>query len=151
MRKRELWKAFSKHHYLAHSFNVSSSVYVATVNGQLAAFQAVITFPHARIKNGVRLHRTVVLPAFQGIGLGGIITKHVVDMYHRNGHKIFTTTTHPARIRQLSRSPDWICTHKGRVSPNGSTSAKSTSMNKTNSRSRITTSWKYAPGKGAKS
>ncbi|MBN8824461.1 MULTISPECIES: hypothetical protein [unclassified Spirosoma] len=107
-----------------------------------------MAFPHAHIKNGVRLHRTVVLPAFQGIGLGGILTKHIADMYHRSGHALFTTTTHPARIRQLSKSPDWICTHKGRVSANTTATAKGASFNKSNSRGRITTSWKYAPGKG---
>lgn len=118
-------------------------MYVATVNDQLAGFQAVINFPHAHLKNAVRLHRTVVQPAFQGIGLGGVLTSYVVDMYHRNGTKVFTTTTHPARIRQLSRSPNWICTHKGRVGKVGKNSAM-----KSSSSSRITTSWKYAPGKG---
>ncbi|UHG93625.1 GNAT family N-acetyltransferase [Spirosoma oryzicola] len=140
LRKRELWKAFSKHHYLAHTFNASAWVYVATVNGQLAGFLAVLNFPHPKVKNAIRLHRTVVLPAFQGIGLGNVLTSHVVKMYHRNGTKIFTTTTHPARIKQLSKSPDWTCTHKGRVSPAG----KNGTM-KRHSESRITTSWRYAP------
>ncbi|WP_234734811.1 GNAT family N-acetyltransferase [Tellurirhabdus bombi] len=141
-RKRELWKAFAKYHYLSDSFNVAAQVFVVTVNGQLAGFTAVLNFPHAIVKNALRIHRTVVLPAFQGIGLGITLRNMIAARVTSQGKQLLTTTTHPALIRQMHNDPRWVCTFKGRHSKPGKKSKLQVS-----SCNRLTTSWKYVPPK----
>ncbi|GAB3272877.1 hypothetical protein GCM10027347_44840 [Larkinella harenae] len=113
-------------------------MFVATVNGQLAGFTAVLTFPHPVVKNCLRIHRTVVLPSFQGLGLGIKLRNTIASLITREGRKLITTTTHPALIRQMQKDPLWACTAKKRHPKPG----KSSQFNSTSS-NRITTSWKY--------
>jgi hypothetical protein len=91
----------------------------------------------------VRLHRSVVLPEFQGFGLSMKMTEVICKMYHDKGLRVRSTTNHPARIAGFKKSPNWICVHKGRQ-PSNSKSGLNVGGN---SDKRITTSWEYCPRK----
>lgn len=116
------------------------------VNGELAGFTSALTFVHPRVKNTKRGHRTVVLPDFQGVGLGVYLRDFVAEHYRKQGIGYITTTSNPALVHSMKKSPKWICTAAGRntssASPNKGSAGNS--LNKTIAGvSRITTSWRY--------
>jgi len=115
------------------------------VNGELAGFNSSLPFVHPRVKNTRQIHRAVVLPDFQGIGLGVYLWNFVAEYYKQRNVNCIATTSNPALIHYMTKSPKWICTRFGRTTAghNGITG-----LNKTVSGvSRITTSWKFVGDK----
>lgn len=106
--KSRLWRTFGKYHYLSANFNKVADVFVTTVNGDLAAFCAALPFPHPRLKKVRREHRTVVLPDFQGIGLGVRLSDFVAEQYRRKGYRYISTTSNPAMAHYRINSPKWV-------------------------------------------
>lgn len=140
--KYEAWHAFAKHHYLSNNLHKAAQIYVGLVDQQPAVLTAILPFPHSVIKNGRRISRTVVLPDYQGVGIGNKFVDVICSGLKAQGLQVFTTTSHPARVRALNKSPNWELTRSGRVPKIGKTS--SMSINNSTSRARITTSFKYA-------
>jgi GNAT superfamily N-acetyltransferase len=112
---------------------------MATVEGEPAAFTAIIHFPHPYVKNIKRYHRTVVLPDYQGIGIATVLRNYVSKIIKENGFRLYTTTSHPALIAILKKDNHWVCRRKSRVS----NTQKKGLLSKTASVNRITTSWEY--------
>jgi hypothetical protein len=83
-----------------------------------------------------------VLPDYQGVGIGNKFVDVICSGLKAQGLQVFTTTSHPARVRALNKSHNWELTRSGRVPKIGKTS--SMSINNSTSRARITTSFKYA-------
>lgn len=140
--KRYYWRMFSRYHYLSHNFNVAARTYIATLNGQICAFSSWLPFPHPRKKNCYREHRLVVLPDFQGLNIGLILSNYIAEQLKREGKTAITTTSNPARIAQLAKSPLWQCTRKGRAA-NGSGSIQNRKDLSSSSCQRITVAFKY--------
>lgn len=139
--KIRAWDAFRKYHYLSDAFNVAATVFVAFVDGHLAGFTSYLPFPHPRKKNFKRLHRTVVFPDYQGIGVARAMTEVVVRSLHNAGYGVISTTSNPARLAYYKRSPDWRCTNIGRCL----TKVGNISLKNQSGRNRITASFEYAP------
>lgn len=129
---------FRKYHYLNHDLSKSSKQYLLTVNGKEAAFLATITFPHP-IRSYLKVHRLVVLPDYQGIGLGTLFLNKIAE----RSHKPFAITiSQPALINTLIKDKNWILTRNTRnTSRNTGKIAKW--LNKTLSNKRITTTFVY--------
>ena len=141
--KLRAWDAFRKYHYLSAVFNVAADVFVVFAEGKLAGFTSYLAFPHPYKKNVKRLHRTVVFPDYQGIGVAGAVTEAVSRYLHNAGFDVISTTSNPARIAFFRKSPDWRCTNIGRLttkSKTGKQSKKNCSGYK-----RITASFEYTP------
>lgn len=138
------WRIFGKYHYLSHSHNNAARVFIATLNGQICAFTSMLPFPHPKKKGFWKEHRTVVLPDFQGLGLGLRLNNYVCQMFVNAGKGVITTTSNPARIASLKKSPVWVATRFGRTS-SGSGSGKIQNRNVKGSTScaRITASFEY--------
>lgn len=142
--KSYYWSIFRKYHYLSHSLNNASRVFVATLNGQIAAFTSLLPFPHPKKKGYWKIHRTVVLPDFQGIGLGGILTNYICQLFANEGKGVITTTSNPARIASLKKSPLWIATRFGRASVGCDTGKiQNKHVKGSTSAARITASFEY--------
>ena len=62
-----------------------------------------------------REHRTVVLPDYQGVGIGNALSALVASLWKGLGCRAVSTTTHPALIRARLRSPLWRLRPLGRV------------------------------------
>lgn len=107
---RSAWKLFKPHHYLSGELHKSAACFVGFVEGQPAAFTAVLPFPHAK-RPGWKEHRTVCLPDFQGVGLGNLMSEYVASLYAVS-KPYFSTTSHPSMIRHRTRSPLWRQTKK---------------------------------------
>lgn len=135
--KLRAWDAFRKYHYLSASFNTAATVFVAFADGQLAGFTSYLPFPHPRKKHTKRLHRTVVFPDYQGIGIASALTEVVARSLHNAGQEVITTTSNPARILSLKSSGEWRCSSISRHAPHGKI--------KQSSATRITASFEYAP------
>lgn len=142
--KSRFWNVFRKYHYLNHDFNASAHVFLCTCNGELCGFCAVLPFPHGVLKNMVREHRTVVLPDYQGVGIGTCFTDYVAGIYKQNGKTLISTTSNPAMIYSRSKNKKWIAVREGRTGLGGITS-KIQNKNKkgTTSNNRITVGFRY--------
>lgn len=123
-----------------------SKCFVCTCNGQLAGFSASLNFVHPRKWNTYREHRLVVLPDFQGIGIGTALSNYVAEYFLKQGKTYITNTSNPARIHGLKNSNLWRCTNIGRVRTRGRNGAQYNAykgLYKTASCNRITVSFEY--------
>jgi GNAT superfamily N-acetyltransferase len=89
-----------------------------------------------------RCHRLVILPDYQGVGLGRIFLNEVAGLYKKNKYRFYLTTSQPALIYPLKNDENWKLKRIGRVS--GHLSETSTvDLRKSSSIARLTTSWEY--------
>lgn len=142
--KSKYWSMFSKYHYLSHSHNNSANVYILTVNDEICGFSSALPFPHPKLKNHYKEHRTVILPDYQGIGLGHIFSSHIANILKQKGKGYISTSSNPAFINSRKNDKNWIITRIGRTS-SGSGSGRIQNKHKKGSTSsnRITVSFKY--------
>lgn len=89
---------------------------MGVINGQIVAHTGVIQFPMR--KGWKRVHRLVVLPDFQGIGIGMVFINAICDEYKNNGMNMNLTTTTPALIHSMIKDPLWALVRKGRNKSN---------------------------------
>ena len=66
-------------------------------------------------KGWKRVHRMVVLPDYQGIGIGIKFINEVSKHYIENGFNMNLTTTTPALVGGLSRNDKWSLVRANRV------------------------------------
>lgn len=106
----ESWKIFRRHHYLSETLPLNGKMFLATIDGQPAAFCCVVPFPHPKTKNLWRIARSVVIPDFQGIGVGRAFTDLIAASFLSAGKVVISTTGHPQMIRARMASPSWKMT-----------------------------------------
>lgn len=75
------------------------------------AHTGVIQFPMR--KGWKRIHRLVVLPDYQGVGIGVRFINAVSGIIAGEGFNVNLTTTTPALVVALRRSQDWALVRKG--------------------------------------
>lgn len=121
--KMQFWEMFRKYHYLSNSFNKAARVFIALCNGVLCGFTSLLSFPHPRKKNTYRIHRTVVFPDYQGVGIGTALTNYVAEIYKKEGKKVIITTSNPAIIQSYKKSRNWRTTNYGRQHRLGTSSS----------------------------
>jgi GNAT superfamily N-acetyltransferase/ABC-type uncharacterized transport system YnjBCD ATPase subunit len=139
------WELFRRHHYLSSNLNKLAKCFVATIDGRPAGFIAVIHYPHP---SGMywREHRTVVLPDFQGIGIGNRLSELVASAFAATGHKYFVSTLHPSHTYHRAKSPLWKVTQKPSRAKRARTSSKRGSrlaVGNTTATTRLKMSFKY--------
>jgi ABC-type ATPase involved in cell division/GNAT superfamily N-acetyltransferase len=132
--KREMWNLFRKYHYLSNDINKSSKQYVAFIDNVPVAFCAVL--PMMGFKGMRKEHRTVVLPDYQGIGIGSAISDVIAKKYTEMGYRYRSVTSNPAFIHHRKKSKNWILCDQGRKSPHTKDGMQSSSR-------RRTTAWEY--------
>lgn len=108
------WGQFAQHHYLSHRINPASKCYVATWDSKLVGFSSVLPFPSA-IKNAWREHRTVILPKFQGMGIGVRLSDAIGELQLARGKRFFSRTAHPRMGQYREASDKWRATSKNKV------------------------------------
>lgn len=123
----EAWSVFRQHHYLDGNINRSARCWVAVWDGVLVGFASALAFPNANFKNAWREHRTVVLPDFQGMGLGVRISDAVAKGVVEMGGRYFSKTAHPRMGAYREASPAWRATSKnGKARPDYGTTKTAT-------------------------
>ena len=73
----------------------------------------IIQFPMR--KGWKRVHRLVVLPDYQGVGIGTVFQDNITERYISNGFNVNCTTTTPALVHTLKRSDKWSLVRFGRM------------------------------------
>ena len=112
---KSIWKMFAKHHYLSHTHNNAANVFIATVNNEIAGFISVLPQP-SKVKGLKRVHRLVVLPDYQGAGIGLKLLNEVGKIYKQDKWRFIINTTAPSLIYALKNNKSWNCHHFGRTS-----------------------------------
>lgn len=142
--KTKYWKMFNKYHYLSHSHNNAARVFILTVDDVVCGFCSVLPFPHPIKKGFWKEHRTVILPDYQGIGLGHRLSNNVAEILKKEKKGFISTTSAPSLIYSRMKDKHWITTRIGRTS-SGSGSGKIQNKYKKGSTSsnRITVSFQY--------
>lgn len=107
----------------------------------LAGFCAVIHFPHPKSKNLKHIHRLVIHPDYQGIGLGKKFLNIVANNYAQHGYKVSIITSAKNLMFGLKRDDNWKLTFYGRQ-PVTSKTGKS-ALRKSSSCERNTASFEY--------
>jgi len=123
--KYEAWQLFKHHHYLSADLNKAAKCFMVMWNDNPVALTAILSFPHAKLKNAWRESRTVVLPDYQGLGIGVRISDYFGSIIKSNNGKYYSRTTHPAMIAYRNKSDKWRVTSKGKMSKMGNSSTKS--------------------------
>jgi hypothetical protein len=73
----------------------------------MVGFNAVRHLPHARTHNIMMGHRLVILPDWQGLGLGWRFDEWMGEFLHLRGFRYHNVTSHPGLIRAFNDSPRW--------------------------------------------
>ena len=106
------WALFSKHHYLTGNINRSARCWVVEWEGTAIGFAAVIPLPSGTLKGAWRGHRTVVLPEFQGLGLGVRISDAMGTMILAEGGRYFSKSSSSRLGEYRNSSKLWKPTSK---------------------------------------
>jgi len=108
------WPLFRNHHYLSHALHKQAQCFLGLWNGSPVVFTAVLAFPHPRFKKAFREHRTVVLPDYQGAGIGTQFSDAIAQLYIDHGCRYYSRTSHPRMGEYRNRSPLWKATRTNR-------------------------------------
>lgn len=111
----KMWPMFSKHHYLTGEINKGARCWLGVIDDRPVCFGSAIPFPRRNLKNGWRDHRLVVLPDYQGMGLGSRLSDLIAFYHVSNGSRYFAKTAHPALGEYRERSDLWKPTSMNKV------------------------------------
>jgi energy-coupling factor transporter ATP-binding protein EcfA2 len=103
----ETWDFFKKHHYLTEEVNKSCKFLLFEWNDKPIGIVAIINQPRKGCANGFALSRTVILPDFQGMGLGVKLSEFACAIIKNEGGLCFTKTINPALGIYRNKSKLW--------------------------------------------
>lgn len=133
------WKQFMEFHYLSHDHNNSANKYICMIEEEPVAWCSVIHFPHPHVRNIKRIHRIVVKPDYQGIGIGSIFMSEIARKYKKEKMRIMLVTSSPAFVHGLQKTENWVMVRRpSRTSKNLSGVMRNSVSNK-----RITASFEF--------
>ena len=117
--------------------------YVGIMDGKLVCHTGVIQAP---LRKGFKqVHRLVVLPDYQGIGIGTKFITFIAEEYKKQDLTMKLITTTPAIRFALDKSEKWTLTRSGYVQPSGNTKYMKHWSNSESSK-RITYTYVYGEG-----
>jgi len=101
------WILFKKHHYLTADVSGSCHFYTGYWGMKPVAFSAIIHRCGRDIKSYWGESRVVVLPEFQGLGIGHSFSNAVAEEYKKRGFRFFSKTAHPSLGEYRNKSNLW--------------------------------------------
>lgn len=110
--------------------NKTAACYIGYYENNPVCFFAVLHFPHAQVKNFKKGHRLVVLPDYQGLGIGHKFSTFIADMYKKKGMRFIITSSTKALFYQRAKDQRWAITRKGRTGESEGMLKGSTSQRK---------------------
>jgi energy-coupling factor transporter ATP-binding protein EcfA2 len=114
------WKYFQRFHYLDSAISRSAHYYVLLLGDKPIGFHAAIHSTNRDIHSYWRGHRTVILPEFQGMGIGTAFSDAIAEIYVSRGLRYFSKTAHPSFGEHREKSDLWRPTSTNRQSRKGS-------------------------------
>ena len=98
---------FKKHHYLTENVNKSCRFLLFTWDEKPVGIVAVISQPGKGRPNATAISRIVILPDFQGMGLGTKLCEFVSSIFVNQGKQVYIKTISPALGEYHNRSEKW--------------------------------------------
>jgi GNAT superfamily N-acetyltransferase len=146
---RRAWTLFRGHHYLSRELNPTALCYLGLWQEKPVAFVA--TLPVFGKTRARRESRCVVLPDYQGAGIGNRFSAHIAELYVSQGFDYYSATSHPAFIHHRARSPLWKMIREPSRAP-AQTAGKGArnigvDFRKTQARGRLTASFRFVGSK----
>lgn len=99
------------------SIHKGSKTYIGHIEENPVCFFAVLHFPHPIAKNIKRGHRLVVLPDYQGLGIGHLFSSQVAQHYKDEGFRFRITSSTKALYYQRAKDKRWVIDRKSRKQP----------------------------------
>lgn len=141
------WAIYRKYHYLNTDISKSVQCYELFEKDVPVAFLAVIHQPTTSAKNVKRVSRLVVLPDYQGIGIGGRFLDAIAEYYDSRDFIFEIKTSARNLIGSLQRNAKWKCASWGFTSPR---SGKTATANHSKARTQCKTASFFYNGKTKK-
>lgn len=101
------WDFFKKHHYLTEDVNKGAKFLLFEWNKKPVCIVAILNTPRKGIPNGMAISRIVVLPDFQGLGLGSRICNFIGGVFVRENKKMYIKTVNPALGEYFNKADNW--------------------------------------------
>lgn len=140
------WQFFKPHHYLDLPNPIAATYYVAESNGVPVAHLAVSTSSGLK---SARFTRLVVLPEWQGAGVGMKFLEYVAERWFRGENRYskrmtgIIHTSHPGLIIALTRSPKWVTVNLRMGGGEGTKLATTSDRKRSKERSKGSPSGQY--------
>jgi len=100
----ETWHLFKQHHYLTQELNLAAKCYVVTFNDKPICFVAILPMPSGNIQDAFRVSRLVVLPDFQGLGIGLNVLNYIGSLYAKDNKKLYIKTANPSLFKGMEKN-----------------------------------------------
>jgi GNAT superfamily N-acetyltransferase len=127
---------------MSTDLNGSAHCYIGYIENNPVCFFAVLHFPHPSAKNIKKGHRLVVLPDYQGLGIGHAFSTAIAELYKKQGYRFIITSSTKSLFKQRSADKRWAVTRKGRTS-SGSGIMQNSNIKGSTSCNKITYSYEY--------
>lgn len=117
---KQIWNMFAKYHYLSAELNKSADCYLISWNYLPVAFVAILSMPGKfgdDTRHCVSEHRIVVLPDYQGMGIGNTISEYFGELYLSQGYRYFGKTANPRMGEHRQKSVKWRATSSNLKEP----------------------------------
>lgn len=136
----DTWDLFKKHHYMTTELNKACVCLVFTWDDKIVAFNSILPMPSGTMQNAFREHRLVVLPDFQGLGIGSKISEFTGAILKSQGKSYYTKTVNPALgCYRETHIASWQATPRNKQGM----SEKDFSMNMMGGQTRVSYCHKY--------
>jgi energy-coupling factor transporter ATP-binding protein EcfA2/predicted acetyltransferase len=106
----ETWDIFKKHHYLTEELNYSCKCFLFEYNHKPIGICCVLSSPRKNYSNSVSISRIVVIPDYQGLGLGSKICNFIGGIFTNNGNVLYIKTANPALGEYFNNNKNWKAT-----------------------------------------
>jgi ABC-type lipoprotein export system ATPase subunit/GNAT superfamily N-acetyltransferase len=100
----EAWNIFKQHHYLTQELNKSAKCFLILFNDKPVSFMGILPMPSGTIQDAYRVSRLVVLPDFQGLGIGMKILNFFGSIYMKDKKSLYIKTSNPSLFKGMSRN-----------------------------------------------
>jgi ABC-type lipoprotein export system ATPase subunit/GNAT superfamily N-acetyltransferase len=121
----ETWRIFKQHHYLTDQLNPASQCFLILTNDKPIGFMAFLPFPGVGDSKTRRLSRMVILPDFQGLGIGKKVFNYICSLYWKEKHQMYVRTVSPGLGEMMKNDKqNWIETAGNGKIPGADTSGK---------------------------
>lgn len=106
-----MWPLFEPHHYLKLPLMAGATNFVGFIGGEPVAHVAAATTTGVK---SARFCRLVVMPEWQGAGIGMAFLNHLAERYFRGRNRYekrltsLIHTSHPGLAAALRRDPKWV-------------------------------------------
>ena len=107
---KSLWDMFKEHHYMSSSLNKACHFYIMKLHstGEIVGCFSTLPQMTGTAKWRWRVHRTVVLPDYQGLGISSRTLNFFGDYYQSLGRFLSIRTSSIPMLNSLRKNPTWI-------------------------------------------